>query len=135
MCCKMIVSFLVVTLAVASAGVPGGPVDANINDEDVQKALRFAVAQYNRQSNDEFVRKVSKVIKVQQQVVAGMNYIFTVKLGRTNCKKGGVETLCAIHKDPKVARVRRTVSTLQYCDYLFTFLDFHVKSVPCCFFF
>ncbi|XP_016113407.1 cystatin-like, partial [Sinocyclocheilus grahami] len=39
------------------------------------------------------------------QVVAGTNYIFTVKLGRTNCKKGGVETLCAIHKDPKVARV------------------------------
>uniref|UniRef100_A0A672PMM8 Cystatin-like n=1 Tax=Sinocyclocheilus grahami TaxID=75366 RepID=A0A672PMM8_SINGR len=38
-------------------------------------------------------------------VVAGTNYIFTVKLGRTNCKKGGVETLCAIHKDPKVARV------------------------------
>uniref|UniRef100_A0A673KUJ1 Cystatin-like n=1 Tax=Sinocyclocheilus rhinocerous TaxID=307959 RepID=A0A673KUJ1_9TELE len=66
------------------------------------KALRFAVAKYNRQSNDAFVRKVSKVIKVQQQVVAGMNYIFTVKLGRTNCKKGGVETLCAIHKDPKV---------------------------------
>ncbi|XP_016108419.1 cystatin-like [Sinocyclocheilus grahami] len=105
MYCKMIVSFLVVTLAVASAGIPGGPVDANINDEDVQKALRFAVAQYNRQSNDAFVRKVSKVIKVQQQVVAGTNYIFTVKLGRTNCKKGGVETLCAIHKDPKVARV------------------------------
>uniref|UniRef100_A0A673GE81 Cystatin domain-containing protein n=1 Tax=Sinocyclocheilus rhinocerous TaxID=307959 RepID=A0A673GE81_9TELE len=60
---KMIVSFLVVTLAVANAGIPG--------------------------------------VKLGKRVVAGMNYIFTVKLGRTNCKKGGVETLCAIHKDPK----------------------------------
>uniref|UniRef100_A0A8C2JKD3 Cystatin domain-containing protein n=1 Tax=Cyprinus carpio TaxID=7962 RepID=A0A8C2JKD3_CYPCA len=51
-----------------SAGIPGGIVDADINDEDVQKALQFAVAHYNRQSNDPFVRKVSKVIKVQQQV-------------------------------------------------------------------
>uniref|UniRef100_A0A673KSL4 Cystatin domain-containing protein n=1 Tax=Sinocyclocheilus rhinocerous TaxID=307959 RepID=A0A673KSL4_9TELE len=95
MYCKMIVSFLVVTLAVASAGIPGGPVDANINDEDVQKALRFAVAHCTKRTTEPFV-------------VAGMNYIFTVKLGRTNCKKGGVETLCAIHKDPKVARVRLT---------------------------
>uniref|UniRef100_A0A8C1MUI5 Cystatin-like n=1 Tax=Cyprinus carpio TaxID=7962 RepID=A0A8C1MUI5_CYPCA len=102
---KMFVSFLLVALSMVSAGVPGGPVDADINDEDVQKALQFAVAQYNRQSNDAFVRKVFRVIKVQKQVVAGMKYMFTVKMGRTNCKKGVVKTLCAIHKNPNVARV------------------------------
>ncbi|XP_059405062.1 cystatin-like [Carassius carassius] len=96
---KVIMLFLVMTLAVASAGVPGAPVDADINDKDVQKALRFAVAQYNRQSNDVRVWKVSKVIRVQQQVVAGMKYIFTVKLARTNCRKGGVEAMCVIYKD------------------------------------
>ncbi|PWS23063.1 hypothetical protein DKP78_15115, partial [Enterococcus faecium] len=41
--------------------------------------------------------KVSKVIKVQKQVVAGMKYIFTVEMARTNCRKGGVETQCEIH--------------------------------------
>ncbi|XP_059358714.1 cystatin-like [Carassius carassius] len=101
---KMIVLFLVVSLAVTNAGIPGGIVNADINDADVQKALRFAVAQYNRQSNEAFVRKVTKVIRVQQQVVAGMNYIFIVKLGIANCKNG-VKTICAPQKNPKVAQV------------------------------
>lgn len=65
---KMIVLFLAVSLAVTSAGIPGGVADADIKDADVQKALRFAVAQYNKQSNEAFVRKVTRVIRVQQQV-------------------------------------------------------------------
>ncbi|XP_059358832.1 cystatin-like [Carassius carassius] len=100
---KMIVLFLVVS-SVASAGMPGAPVNADINDVAVQKALQFAVAQYNRQSNDAFVRKVSKVLKVQQQVVAGTSYIFTVKMDIAYCKKGGVKTMCATPKDPNAAQ-------------------------------
>lgn len=65
---KMIVPFLAVILAVASAGLTGAPMDADMNDEGVKSALQFAVAQYNRQSNDAFVRQVSEVIKVQRQV-------------------------------------------------------------------
>lgn len=65
---KMIVPFLAVILAVASAGMPGAPIDADMNDEGVQNALQFAVAHYNRQSNDAFVRQVSEVIEVQKQV-------------------------------------------------------------------
>ncbi|KAL1262759.1 hypothetical protein QQF64_005498 [Cirrhinus molitorella] len=101
----MIVPFLAVILAVASAGMTGGVMDADINEEGVQKALQFAVAQYNRQSNDAYVSQVASVVKAQKQVVAGMKYIFTVKMGRTSCRKGGVETLCAIHEDPSFARV------------------------------
>ncbi|XP_016325470.1 cystatin-like isoform X2 [Sinocyclocheilus anshuiensis] len=109
---KMIVSFLAVTLAVASAGMTGAPMDADINEEGVQNALQFAVAQYNRQSNDAFVRQVSEVIKVQKQVVQVVKYIFTVKVGRTNCRKGGVETLCTIHEDPSVAQVTQCKITV-----------------------
>ncbi|XP_067242674.1 cystatin-like [Chanodichthys erythropterus] len=102
---KMIVPFLAVILAVASAGMVGGPVDADMSEEGAQSALQFAMAQYNRQSNDAFVTQVAEVIKVQKQVVSGLKYIFTVKVGRTSCRKDGVETLCAIHDDPSVARV------------------------------
>ena len=102
---KVIVLFLAVTLVVESAGIPGGLVDADINDKDVQKALRFAVDHYNGQSNDAFVRKVSKVIKVQQQVAAGMKYIFTVKMEVAFCKKGGVKTMCAVPKNPSIEQV------------------------------
>ncbi|XP_016364162.1 cystatin-like [Sinocyclocheilus rhinocerous] len=109
---KMIVPFLAVILAVGSAGLTGAPMDADMNDEGVQNALQFAVAHYNRQSNDAFVRQVSEVIKVQKQVVSGLKYIFTVKMGRTNCRKGGVETLCAVHEDPNVARATQCKITV-----------------------
>ncbi|CAM4726112.1 hypothetical protein PO909_019590 [Leuciscus waleckii] len=102
---KMIVASLAVILAVASAGLVGGPVDSDMNDEGAQNALQFAMAQFNRQSNDAFVRQVSEVVKVQTQVVSGLKYIFTVKVGRTSCRKGGDETMCAIHEDPAIADV------------------------------
>ncbi|XP_077092682.1 cystatin-like [Siphateles boraxobius] len=102
---KMIVAFLAVMLVVASAGLVGGPVDADMNDEGAQNALQFAMAQYNRQSNDAFVHQVSEVVKVQKQVVSGLKYIFTVKVARTSCRKTGVETLCAVHEHPAVADV------------------------------
>ncbi|XP_051507941.1 cystatin C (amyloid angiopathy and cerebral hemorrhage) [Myxocyprinus asiaticus] len=102
---KMIVPVFAVILAVASGGLVGGPMDADKNDEGVQKALQFAVAQYNRMSNDAYLRQVSEVIKVQRQVVSGLKYIFTVNMARTSCRKGEAETLCAIHEDPAVAQV------------------------------
>ncbi|XP_056108963.1 cystatin-like [Rhinichthys klamathensis goyatoka] len=102
---KMIVAFLAVMLAVASAGLVGGPIDADMNDDGAQNALQFAMVQYNKQSNDVFVRQVSEVVKVQKQVVSGLKYIFTVKVARTSCRKGGVETLCVVHEDPAVADV------------------------------
>ncbi|KAI7805824.1 cystatin C (amyloid angiopathy and cerebral hemorrhage) [Triplophysa rosa] len=97
---KMIVSVLAVILAVASAGMVGGPVDADMNDQGAQDALQYAVAQYNRGSNDAFVSQVCEVIKVQKQLVSGLKYTFTVKMARTSCRKGGVEALCTIPKDP-----------------------------------
>jgi len=81
----------------------GAPADGDINDKDTQNALQFAVVQHNKNSNDMYVSQVARVIKTQTQVVAGMKYIFTVEMGRTSCKKGGAETVCAIHQDPKVA--------------------------------
>ncbi|XP_052006970.1 cystatin C (amyloid angiopathy and cerebral hemorrhage) [Xyrauchen texanus] len=102
---KMIVSVFAVILAVASSAMVGAPVDADMNDEGVQNALQFAVVQYNRKSNDAYVRQVSEVISAQRQVVSGLKYIFTVNMARTSCRKGGIETLCTVHKDPAVAQV------------------------------
>ncbi|XP_073691025.1 cystatin C (amyloid angiopathy and cerebral hemorrhage) [Garra rufa] len=102
---KMIVPFLAVILAVANAGMTGGFKDADINEEGVKNALQFAVAQYNRQSNDAYVSEVASVVKARKQVVAGLKYVFTVNMGRTSCRKGGVQNLCTVHEDPSFARV------------------------------
>ncbi len=72
---KMIVPIFAVILAVASAGLVGAPMDADMNDEGVQNALQFAVAHYNSQSNDAFVRQVSEVIDVKKQV-STLNVVF-----------------------------------------------------------
>ncbi|XP_036402654.1 cystatin-like [Megalops cyprinoides] len=103
-CWKIMVPLLAAFLAVASAGLVGGPMDADINEQGVKDALQFAVVQHNKASNDMFVSQVKKVIKVQKQVVAGLKYIFTVQMARTSCKKGGVEKLCNFHEDPQVAQ-------------------------------
>lgn len=65
---KVLLPIVTVAFAVTSAGLVGGPSDADISDEGVQNALQFAVVQHNKGTNDAFVTKVSKVIKVQKQV-------------------------------------------------------------------
>ncbi|XP_031661202.1 cystatin-like [Oncorhynchus kisutch] len=100
---KIVVPLLAVAFIVASADViAGGVMDANMKDQATRDALQFAVAEYNKRTNDLYVWQVTKVVKVQEQVVAGMNYIFTVKMARSLCRKGGVEKDCAVHQDPAV---------------------------------
>ncbi|XP_066553122.1 cystatin [Amia ocellicauda] len=89
----------------AAAGIPGGITPADLSDPGVQDALKFAVSEYNNARKDNFASKVLKVVDAMQQVVAGINYILTVKIARTTCEKETVEDLemCAFHK---IARVR-----------------------------
>ncbi|XP_033873447.1 cystatin-like [Acipenser ruthenus] len=103
-------SFLTLLFAVAAVcvtgGIPGGPVDVVIGDEGVQDALKFAVTEFNKASNDIYVSRVSQVVRLQMQVVAGIKYIMTVKMGRTSCRKGTAKNieLCAFHDGPKLAK-------------------------------
>ncbi|KAM9477721.1 cystatin-like [Clarias gariepinus] len=101
---KAVALLLAVFLTVGRTGIMGGPREVDENREDVQNALKFAVTQHNKASNDVFLSQVSRVIKAQTQVVSGTNYIFNVEMVRTNCKKGGVENECAAHSDPEMAK-------------------------------
>ncbi|XP_024660488.2 cystatin isoform X2 [Maylandia zebra] len=96
---KVALTVLAAALAVGYGTPVGGLTDADINNEDVQNALHFAVIQHNRDSNDLYIRQVVEVIKVQSQVVAGMKYVITVKMVKTPCRKYGVDQVCAIHTD------------------------------------
>ncbi|XP_038831170.1 cystatin-like [Salvelinus namaycush] len=99
---KIVVPLLAVAFIVTSAdGIPGGLVDADMNDPATRDALKFAVAEYNKGTNDPYVWQVAKVVKAQKQVVAGMKYIFTVQMARTLCRKGRVKD-CTVHQYPAV---------------------------------
>ncbi|MBN3324109.1 CYT protein, partial [Atractosteus spatula] len=113
MSCKM--SWLLLAVLCAAAVVAdqspsgGAPVKADISEEGVQKALKFAVAEYNKGNNDVFFSKPVRVIDVKKQVVEGMKYIITVEMGRTACRKGteGNLEVCAIYNDPQLAKTKR----------------------------
>ncbi|XP_036430961.1 cystatin-like [Colossoma macropomum] len=104
---KVVVPLVALCLAVGSSSLVGAPMDGNLSDPGVQDALQFAVAQHNRATNDMFVSKVSRVIRVQKQVVSGIKYIFTVEMARTSCRKDGVEEDCPVHSDPALARLQK----------------------------
>ncbi|KAJ8361483.1 hypothetical protein SKAU_G00180080 [Synaphobranchus kaupii] len=90
-------------LAVESDRFVGGYSDANPNDPAVKNALQYAIAQYNSNNKDMFISQVSRIIKVEQQVVAGVNYKITVEMSRTSCKKGE-EKACSTHEDPAIGK-------------------------------
>ncbi|XP_029774674.1 cystatin-C-like [Suricata suricatta] len=83
----------------------GAPWDADVNDEDVQKALTFALSEYNKASNDENHSRVLRVEGARKQVVAGMNYFLNVEIGRTKCTKSepNLES-CPFYEQPDLLR-------------------------------
>ncbi|XP_042321588.1 cystatin-C [Sceloporus undulatus] len=98
----------VVVGAVAGAGaerIVGAPVEVSANEEGVQQALRFAMNQYNSASNDMYGSRVAQVLSVKKQIVAGIKYIITAKVGRTTCTKSAASLEnCAFHEAPELAK-------------------------------
>uniref|UniRef100_A0A0B8RR58 Cystatin n=1 Tax=Philothamnus irregularis TaxID=1899461 RepID=A0A0B8RR58_9SAUR len=83
----------------------GGRQNASPEEPDVRRALQFAMNEYNRGSNDMYNSRVSEVVEVQKQIVSGVKYYFTVKIGRTVCRKGASDLEnCAFHSAPKLAQ-------------------------------
>uniref|UniRef100_K7CLA1 Cystatin SA n=1 Tax=Pan troglodytes TaxID=9598 RepID=K7CLA1_PANTR len=104
---------LLATVAVARAWspkeedriIPGGIYNADLNDEWVQRALHFAISEYNKATEDEYYRRPLRVLRAREQTVAGMNYFFDVEVGRTICTKSqpNLDT-CAFHEQPELQK-------------------------------
>ncbi|XP_030011804.1 cystatin C (amyloid angiopathy and cerebral hemorrhage) isoform X1 [Sphaeramia orbicularis] len=104
--------FAVVGISLGSL-MPGGRMDVDVNDPGVQNAVNFAVVQHNRGTNDMYLHQAAEVVKAQRQVVAGMKYIITVKMAKTNCRKDRPNEVCAIHENPENAQVGILLSYLK----------------------
>nr|XP_060630054.1 cystatin-like [Anolis sagrei ordinatus] len=83
----------------------GAPIQVSADDEGVQQALRFAMNEYNRASNDQYGSRVAEVLSVSKQIVAGVKYKIDAQVGRTTCPKSeaNLET-CAFHETAELAR-------------------------------
>ncbi|XP_025960022.1 cystatin-C [Dromaius novaehollandiae] len=83
----------------------GAPMDVTDNDEGLQRALHFAMAQYNKASNDKYSSRVVRIISAKRQIVSGVKYIMEVEIGRTNCTKSVTDVQgCAFHDAPEMAK-------------------------------
>ncbi|XP_034082881.1 cystatin C (amyloid angiopathy and cerebral hemorrhage) isoform X2 [Gymnodraco acuticeps] len=100
---KIVLPVLAAVFAVGSSTMVGGYINIDVNDEGAQNALNFAVVEHNKQSNNMFLSQVAEVVGVKRQLVAGMKYVITVRMGNTPCRKGTANEVCAIHQDPAQA--------------------------------
>ncbi|XP_063297390.1 cystatin-like [Pelobates fuscus] len=108
---KLIAVFGILALVSAAAAATGqsrlvgAPIEASENDEDVQRALVFAVNEYNKGTNDMFVSRVAKINHVEKQIVSGINFIFDVDFSRTLCRKPKADVeQCEFHVEPDLAK-------------------------------
>ncbi|KAK5908278.1 hypothetical protein CgunFtcFv8_016350 [Champsocephalus gunnari] len=99
---KIVLPVLAAVFAVGSSMI-GGYINIDVNDEGAQNALNFAVVEHNKQTNNMFLSQVAEVVGVKRQLVAGLKYVITVRMGNTPCRKGTANEVCAIHQDPAQA--------------------------------
>ncbi|XP_041865940.1 cystatin-C-like [Melanotaenia boesemani] len=97
---KIVFTLLMAVFAVVLSGMPGGVTDIDINDEGVQHAVHFAIEQHNRNSNDVYIYRVVEIVRAQIQVVEGVNYIITVKIIMTSCRKDIYNEECGFIPNP-----------------------------------
>ncbi|ELV12975.1 Cystatin-C [Tupaia chinensis] len=82
------------------------PDDADPQEKGVQRALAYAISEYNKASNDAFHSRALRVVRARKQVVAGMNYLLDVELGRTTCTKAQPYLAdCPFHDQPHLKKV------------------------------
>ncbi|XP_034008327.1 cystatin-like [Trematomus bernacchii] len=91
-------------LVTAHHVMTGQPHEVPVNRTDVLTAARFAVLEFNRaNAAEEFNYAIVNITSAKIQVVAGINYILDMHLGRTLCKRNDTadRTPCVIHSDSK----------------------------------
>ncbi|OBS68227.1 hypothetical protein A6R68_03233, partial [Neotoma lepida] len=65
----------------------GGFKEKATSMENMNSTLHFLIQSYNNASHDTYLFRVQKLIQSQMQLTTGVEYLVTVKIGRTKCKK------------------------------------------------
>ncbi|XP_050998679.1 cystatin-like 1 [Acomys russatus] len=69
----------------------GGFKEKGTSKDNMNSTLHFFIQSYNNASNDTYLFQVQKLIQSQMQLTTGVEYLVTVKIGRTKCKKDEVK--------------------------------------------
>ncbi|KAM9070805.1 cystatin-like [Sarcophilus harrisii] len=71
------------------------------------QTLQFSIKQYNKNSNDKYFYKMTQLIRAQEQLSKGFEYLIDVELSRSICTKD-IEfdpVNCRLQEDPELYKV------------------------------
>uniref|UniRef100_A0A914LU76 Cystatin domain-containing protein n=1 Tax=Meloidogyne incognita TaxID=6306 RepID=A0A914LU76_MELIC len=75
-----------------NVGMPGGKVPQDVNREDIKELATKGLAKINHQSNSAHHFGLAKIEKAESQVVSGVLYTLTLRVGKTDCLKTQVNS-------------------------------------------
>ncbi|XP_004686984.1 PREDICTED: cystatin-like 1 [Condylura cristata] len=61
--------------------------EKSMSKQNMDSTLNFFMESYNNASNDSYLFKVDKLLRSQVQLTTGVEYLVTVKISRTKCKR------------------------------------------------
>ncbi|XP_040104797.1 cystatin-like 1 [Oryx dammah] len=59
--------------------------------KNVNATLTFLLENYNNNSNDSYLFGIDKLLRSQVQLTTGVEYLITVKISRTKCKRNSTK--------------------------------------------
>ncbi|XP_006205072.1 cystatin-like 1 [Vicugna pacos] len=100
---------LLVALALAARlGRPqrwGGFQEKSTSAKNMNSTLAFYTDAYNNKSNDSYLFRVDKLLRSQVQLTTGVEYLVTVRISRTKCKRNDTGTRpCPVQSKNKLRK-------------------------------
>jgi len=84
----------VVAVDAEQSVIPGGSMQQDICNDDVQAAAKEAMSQIDAQSNSMKSMQLAQVVQASSQVVNGIKWTFTLAAGISDCDKTAEYSLC-----------------------------------------
>ncbi|XP_006902963.1 PREDICTED: cystatin-like 1 [Elephantulus edwardii] len=83
-----------------------------MSKQNMNATLSFLIQRYNNVSNDTYSFQIEKLLRTQMQLTTGVEYMITVKISRTTCKRQNMKN----HSCPLQSKKKLKKSLI--CDFL-----------------
>ncbi|XP_006911519.1 cystatin-like 1 [Pteropus alecto] len=70
----------------------GGFQEKSTSKKNMNSTLEFFIENYNNVSNDTYLFRVDKLLQSHMQLTSGVEYLVTVKISRTKCKRNSTKS-------------------------------------------
>ncbi|XP_075383973.1 cystatin-like 1 [Tenrec ecaudatus] len=76
-----------------------------MSKQNMNATLDFLIQSFNNASNDTYLFRVDKLLRSQMQLTTGVEYMVTMKISRTKCKKKSTSThACPLQSKTKLQK-------------------------------